>query len=260
MSPATSCKIVFVVLLVCLAFRTSDAGSLRPDHSLFTQVLQTYVKNGVVNYKGIKADSTFPKYISYLSSMNPREIDPRDTLAFWINVYNAFTIKVICDHYPVKSITDLNSGSLTISFLLKSTIWDDELVNINGKKYTLNFVENKIVRPAGDARVHFAMVCAAKSCPPLRSEAYEGDKLSDQFDDQGRIFMSLPDRNIFDIPKKRLQLSKIYDWFEDDFEKDSGSVIKFISRFVPADLAAQLKANEDDFDIDHLEYNWDLNE
>ncbi len=231
----------------------------KPDHSLFTQALKQNVKNGIVNYKAIKTDGRFKQYIEQLKKTDTTLIGPVEKLAFWINAYNAFTINIVIANYPLKSIKDLGAD-VVIGTIFKTTIWDKDLVEINGKKMSLNDIENNIIRKSGDARVHFAMVCAAKSCPPLRNEAYEGANLNEQLDDQGQIFLSDTNKNRINFEKKELVLSKIFDWFEEDFERDSKSVIKFIARFVPKEIADKLLSEEKEFDIDYLDYDWSLNE
>ena len=267
-TPAFRSVAVIVSLLLSLtiiSITVFAAGSVRPDHTLFTQVLKENVKNGVVNYKGIKADDRFKQYIDALKKVDTTSLDPKERLAFWINAYNAWTIKVVLDNYPLKSIKDLGAD-LVIGTIFKKTIWDKDLIEMNGGKMSLNDIENDIIREYHDARVHFAMVCAAKSCPPLRNEAYEGEKLSEQLNDQGKLFMSDTTKNKFGLEKKKLILSNIFNWFEKDFKRDvgfgkeKGTVVKFIARYVPKETADKLLANEKDIDIDHLDYDWSLNE
>jgi len=252
-------RVISLVVLFAISPVAVDAYAI--DHSLLTEVLKEYVKNGSVDYKGLKDDSRFLKYIQLLEGSDPTAIQPEDTLAYWLNVYNAFTLKVICDHYPLESIRDLNTGPLVFAYALKTTVWDKKFVTLNGKPYTLSEVEHEHLRTTGDARVHFAMVCAAKSCPSLRPEAYTTANLNAQLNEQGRLFMSQPYKNRFDLPRnKKIVISTIFDWFEEDFVRDSGSVVKFIARFVPSEVAQQLISLEQDLDIDYTEYDWSLNE
>jgi hypothetical protein len=234
------------------------------DNTEFTALLKDNVKDGRVNYKAIKQDPRLGNYLSQLSKTDPKTLSGKDEMAFWLNVYNAFTLKVICDHYPLKSITDLNSpggaGGLIFATIAKSTIWDKQTIEINGKKYSLNGVENDILRPKGDPRVHFAMVCAAKSCPPLRNEAFEGAKLNEQLEDQGRDFLAQSKKNSFDFSKKTCQISNIFNWFKGDFEKTGKSVLQYVSRFLPKDQGDILLANAGSFSINHTDYDWSLNE
>lgn len=234
------------------------------DNSTYTALLTEYVKNGRVNYKTLKQDTRLTEYLKQLSKTDPKTLSGQEELAFWLNVYNAFTLKVMCDHYPLKSITDLNTpsgaGGLIIATIVKSTIWDKPVVEIYGKKYSLNDIEHTILRPKGDPRVHFAMVCAAKSCPSLRSEAFEASKLNEQLEDQGRLFLAQTTKNNFDIRNKSCNLSKIFDWFKSDFEKPETSLIQYITRFLPKEQRDAILVNPNSFLIQYAEYDWSINE
>ncbi|MFQ5602375.1 MAG: DUF547 domain-containing protein [bacterium] len=260
---------VAALLLVQMVFAGGDSeiakklsqadGPIQPDHRLFTEVLQDHVKAGVVDYQAIKADPRFENYIESLRQTDPYQIRSEDFLSFWINVYNAFTIKIVCDNYPLKSLTDLHTGGFIISHIIKKTVWDKKYVELNGQKYTLNFIEHKLLRPIGDARVHFALVCAARSCPPLRSEAFESSRLDAQLNDQGRIFMSQTDKNRFDFANKVIYLSKIFDWFSEDFEKNGQSLLQFLTPFLSSEQTAFLEKYRYDVKIKHTDYDWRLN-
>ncbi len=230
------------------------SDSVGPDNSLLTQVLRENVKDGLVDYKAIKTDKRFADYIALLQKTDPNTISKKNRLAFWINVYNAFTIKVVVDQYPIKSIMSKTAYAFGKSNFQK------KVVNINGVQYSLNDVENDIIRPYGDPRIHFAINCAAISCPPIRAEAFEPARLNEQLDEQTRNFLNNPAKNSFDFTKKQAKLSKIFDWFKEDFEKYTTSVPEFISRYLPAEQAQQLRSAGKSFKIDHHDYNWDLND
>jgi hypothetical protein len=248
----------FIVFAFCTLTTTLSAAV---DNSLFTDVLHDHVSGGRVNYKAIKQDKRFADYLDVLKKTDPKTLTGKDELAFWINVYNAYTLKVVCDNLPLKSITDLNgAGGLVIATIMKSTVWDKKIVNVNGKEYTLNGVENDIIRSKGDPRVHFAMVCGAKSCPPLRNEAFEGAKLNEQLEDQGRDFLAQKKKNSFDITKKSCELSMIFNWFKGDFEKTGKPVLVYISRFLPKEQADHVAANAASYSIGYSEYDWALND
>jgi hypothetical protein len=258
--------IIFAIALTCnfCLCGTSTAGD-KLDNTLFTQVLQAHVKDGVVNYRGIKADKRFTLYMDMLKDVDTASINQRERLPFWINMYNAWTIKLVVDNYPLKSITDLGAD-LVLGAIFKTTVWDKKLVKIRGGTMSLNAIEHDIIRKYCDARIHFAIVCASKSCPPLRNEAFEAERLHEQLDDQARIFLSDSTRNILNPEAKHLQLSKLFSWFEGDFRKDcffakeNGSVIKFIARYVPKATAEKLRASEEEITIEYLDYDWSLNE
>jgi hypothetical protein len=127
-------------------------------------------------------------------------------LAYWINVYNAFTIKLIIDHYPVESIKDIGS-KIQVPFI--NSPWDIKLIEIEGKKYDLNNVEHSILRKDfEEPRIHFAIVCASFSCPKLRREAFTAEKLEEQLQEQAVDFINDPAKN--SISKNKAEVSKIF--------------------------------------------------
>jgi hypothetical protein len=245
---------IVAVFWLLLGARLEMAFAGSPDNTLFTQVLSENVKNGLVNYRAIKADKRFADYIALLQNTDPETIPANERLAFWINAYNAFTMKIVVDQYPIKSIMSKTAYAFGKSNFQK------KLTTINGKAYSLNDIENNIIRPYGDPRIHFAINCAAISCPPLRAEAYEPSRLSEQMDEQSRNFLNNPEKNSFDFVKNQAKLSKIFDWFKDDFNKYTTSVIDFISRYLPPEQEQKLRSAGKSLKINHHDYNWDLND
>ena len=230
-------------------------------HALFTEVLQDYVNAGEVNYTALLSDDRLQVYISVLENTNPDTItESKAQLAFWLNAYNAFTLQIILQNFPVKSINDLHWGGLYLGTVLKKTIWDKKFITIYGNSYSLNHIEHKIVRAFyDDARVHFALVCASKSCPPLRPEAYEASRLDAQLDDQARIFFSQPEKNHFDLEKQRAYLSKILDWFKSDFGANDEEILLFVAKYLPVNIAEAIKTDPKSWKIKHTKYDWSLN-
>ena len=249
-------------LLVSFLILIATTVSAEEQHVLFNSVLNKYVQNGRVNYKGLCKDPDLAKYISYLESSDPEKItDQKVRLAFWINAYNAYTLKIICDHYPVKSINDLHSGGTALGHVFKTTIWDKEIVVINHKATSLNNIEHKIIRPVfKDFRIHFALVCAAKSCPALRPEAYEGSKLDQQLDDQAKLFLSDGSKNRFDVATQKASISKIFDWYQKDFGNDNSKVLVAISKYLPDQIRKSIQSAPDKWEVAYTNYDWDLNE
>jgi hypothetical protein len=225
-------------------------------------VLKKYAQNGKVNYKELCKDPDLGKYISFLESSNPESFtNEKDRLAFWINAYKGYTLKIICDHYPVKCINDLHSGGAALGAVFKTTIWDKEIVVINHNATSLNNIEHKIIRPVfKDFRIHFAVVCAAKSCPALRSEAYEGPKLDQQLDDQAMLFLSDNSKNRFDVATQKASISKIFDWYQKDFGKAKSELLLAISKYLPDQIRKSIQSAPDNWEIDYTNYDWSLNE
>jgi len=183
-------KIIFLSTLFFLSYNITFAQSVDDQHSLFTQILQDYIINGLVNYQELKDDGRLDTYIEQLENTNPQKVvNEENRLAFWVNAYNAFTLKFIIDEYPVESINDLHWGGLYLGSLLGTTVWDDEKIVINRTELSLNNIEHDIIRKKfNEERIHFALVCASISCPPLRNEAYEGYKLEKQLCEQAELF------------------------------------------------------------------------
>ncbi|UCC95861.1 MAG: DUF547 domain-containing protein [Candidatus Omnitrophota bacterium] len=249
------CLMFFIFLLASPSFA-------QDQHQLFTGILKDHVKDGVVDYRSLCEDARFTKYMDQLINTNTDNLgSDKEKLAFWINVYNAWTLKIICDNYPVKSINDLHSGGLAIGMILKTTVWDKKLVTINNKKTSLSDIEHKILRPVfKDPRIHFAIVCAAKGCPPLRNEAYEADRLDRQLDEQGRLFLAQENKNSFMFDKRIAYISPVFGWFKEDFGKKPKAVLRFIARYLPKEKGNLLSQDTERWKIKYTNYDWSLNE
>lgn len=244
---------LLILILTGILFVAAENVPAQPNHrhGLFSELLSTYVHDGVVNYKEMRSDKRLDEYIGWLARTDPDTLpNKNEKLALWINAYNAYTLKVICDNYPVESINDLHSGGLIIGSVLKTTVWDKKLATVGGKAISLNTIEHEIVRPIfKDARAHFALVCASKSCPPLRSAAYEAETLDQQLDDQGRVFLTGPFWNEFDVAKRRATLSKIFSWYDSDFGSSDEEVLRFVARFLPDSLSRQVLQNPGEWKV-----------
>jgi hypothetical protein len=240
-------------IAVCYTGKTQPKGNSdhAPSNASWTKVLKTYVnQSGLVNYKGLLKDrGELNQYLSLLSSNPPSDKwSTNEKKAYWINAYNAFTVKLILDHYPVKSIKDIGPA-IQIPFV--NTPWAKKFFKIGGEEMKLDEIEHSILRKQfNDPRIHFTLVCASRSCPRLRNEAYEAATLDQQLDGQGKTFLADKSKNI--ISPDKLQVSKIFSWFKGDFTK-SGSLIQFLNKFSPVSINKNA-------DIDYLDYNWNLNE
>lgn len=211
-----------------------------PDHSAWDALLQKYVNSqGMVNYQGFKKDkAALDAYLENLSN-NPVQSawSGNEQLAYWINVYNAYTIKLIVDNYPVSSITKLKGGKP----------WDVKWIKLGTKTYSLNQVENEIIRPQfKEPRIHFAVNCAALSCPPLLNRAWTADKLNANFNRTTKAFINNPTFN--KITAGKIQVSKIFDWYGEDF----GNLIGYLNKYSDTKIRSNAK-------VEFLEYDWALN-
>jgi Protein of unknown function, DUF547 len=245
-------KQLFPIVLFFVGVITANAQN-KPSHELFDALLKKYVSaEGNVNYKGfIKDTLALNQYLNLLSKTPPDEKtwSQSEQIAYWINAYNASTIKLITKYYPIKSIKDIGS-SIQIPFV--NTPWDIRFIQIGKEKLDLNKIEHdKLRKHFNEPRVHMALVCASKSCPILLNEAYDSKRLEDQLNRQTKAFLADPFRNKISTDKP--QLSKIFDWYAMDFNNNGGSVRDFVNRYSRVKIKPEAK-------ISHLDYDWRLND
>lgn len=255
-------SLMFFSLAIALIMSPVKAVSAAEQHALLTGVLADHVRDGLVDYKNICKDNRFEEYLGQLSNTDVGLLSKEESMAYWINAYNTFTIQLICKNYPIKSINELHTGGLILGSVIGRTAWDKSFINVNGKSYSLGEIEHKILRPYfKDPRIHFAIVCAARSCPPLRSEAYEGFSLNNQLNDQGKIFLvKRADLNSFDADKRIANLSSIFSWFLKDFGRNSKELLEHLCAYLPESLSRDIKANPSAWKIKYNKYDWSLNE
>ncbi len=227
-----------------------DPGSHPISHQVWDSLLKTYVDDaGMVDYEGFARDSVnLNRYLDLLSqhAPNPRNWTNKEILAYWINAYNAFTIQLIIrfdPYYGIKKILPFN-----IPFVYSA--WDIRFIRINGQLMDLNDIEHGMIRSHfNEPRIHFALVCAAMSCPKLRNEAYTATKLDHQLEDQARDFINDPAKN--QIGAMAVNLSKIFGWYEGDFTHDL-SLPGYLNQYSRIKIESTAM-------IGYLEYDWRLN-
>jgi hypothetical protein len=222
------------------------------------RLLQKHVRPGkigdvelmVVDYQGLRDDPAWPKALEALAQ-TPEPADPAAKKAFWINAYNILAIKIVLDHYPVESIKDISGWF--------SSVWKAEAGQAAGAARTLDEMEHQILRSMGDPRIHAAIVCASVSCPDVRREAYRAERLEQQLDDQVRSFLANSNKGArLTDTNHILYVSKIFDWFSEDFEQENGQSLKiFLQRYLPADMAQSVS---DSTALDYFDYDWSLND
>lgn len=209
-------------------------------HDNFDALLKKHVSSsGVVNYQGFKKDEV--KLDTYLDALKKTNLEKswsqNKELAFWINAYNAYTIKLILKNYPVKSIMDLHNGKP----------WDVKWIKIDQRTLSLNNIENDIIRPKfNEPRIHFAVNCAAKSCPPLLNKAWTESNLNANLERQTKSFINNSNYNT--ITSDNVEVSKIFDWYGKDFGDLRAYLNKYSNTTIPAGTSINFKS-----------YNWDLN-
>lgn len=251
----TNAKSAFTPLLL-RRLSGDDSATTKPttaaiDQSLWDQTLKKNVHpGGWVNYEELHRDSSaLDAYIASLADVKLDAMDRDDKLATLINAYNAFTLRLILDHYPVKSIKDIPEKER----------WTAKRWNLGGHTWSLDNIEHQQIRPKfNEPRIHFALVCAAVSCPPLRSEAYVGSRLDAQLEDQTNYVHHHPRWFVFDAKTSVVHLTSLYKWYGKDFEEATGqSVLRFASRY-DAPLKAALDAERVPT-IEWMPYDWALN-
>lgn len=236
----------------------SKATAFDHAHAAWTRLLGNFVKDGWVDYAGLRGSrAELDAYLAALENVRPPEYEAwarPERLAFWINAYNAYTVRLILDHYPVESIKRI--GGLFRGPFSKTFI---PLKGLRGKDLSLDDVEHRILRKEFDEpRIHFAIVCASKSCPALGPEAYGAADLDRQLDEAARAFLADPKKNRIDRAKRALEISSIFKWFREDFEKAAGTLPAFLARFTDVETAKALREGEE-WKIGFLDYDWSLN-
>jgi hypothetical protein len=243
----------FLILTSGLSLHAFDHNYKKFDQILKSQVKKTASGYSTkINYKSIKTNpNNLQKVLNELSSVSEKEFqtfNQNQQLSFLINAYNAFTIKLIIDNYPVKSIKKIGG--------VFSSPWKKEFFQLRGKNTSLDAVEHEMLRKDYiEPRIHFGVNCASVGCPPLRAEAFVATKINDQLNEQALLFLNNPEQNTIDKINKKIVLSKIFSWFEGDFKKQSPSVVAYVLKIWGEDSS---KAK--DYDLDFRSYNWDLNE
>ena len=220
------------------------------NHKIWDELTKKYVnEKGFANYKGFIKDSTkLNEYLSVLSANHPSEEWTSDQRkAYWINAYNAFTVKLIVDNYPVESIKDLGGSIYKVN-----TPWDIKFIKIEDKEYDLNNIEHSILRKEWeDPRIHAAVNCASVSCPALRKGAFTANRLDQQLDEQMKAFVNDTSKNKLSADKVRI--SKLFKWFTGDFKIVSPSVIAYLNEFSNVNI-------DNNAEIEYIEYDWGLND
>ncbi len=248
-----------IILLIATVFTFSQCSlhilskSAPINHDEWTALVKKHVDaDGLVDYKGfIKDKAELQKYLDKLSAHAPsKKWSDNDKIAYWLNAYNAFTVKDIVDNYPVKSIKDLGANN---PIMFVNTAWDKKFFKIDGRSTSLNNIEHRILRQNfTEPRIHFALNCASMSCPKLRTEAYEGSKLDAQLTDQAKDFLADKHRN--QITATNPKVSSIFDFYGMDMTKWSGmDLISYINKYAPVKIKEGTK-------LQYLDYDWSLNE
>lgn len=244
---------------------TAASTTLAFDHAHkpWSEVLAAHVSERGVAYAKLKASRTkLDEYVKSLQAVTADEYKgwKRDEqCAFWINAYNAFTVQRVVDAYPIESMKDLGN--------LVTSVWDQKSIalgklrpDVGGDKLSLNEIQNKILRDTfKDARVHAALCSAAASSPELVKEAFTAARLDAQLDARAKAWLATAARNKFDRATSKAQVSKVFDWYKEDFVRDAGSVQGWLAKHAPESERTWI-ASAKPLKIDFLEYSWKLND
>jgi len=247
--------------IIYLVFCISSAYGFDHSHSKFNNILKNHLQisgpQTLFNYHTLKGNSTeLDTYNSELSAVKKKEFESwnsKQQLAFLINSYNSFTIKLIIDNYPLKSIRDIGG--------FFSSPWKKKFFTLLEEKQHLDHIEHGIIRVKfKESRIHFAVNCASLGCPPLYKEAFIADKLEEQLDSATKVFITNTSRNRIDTKNKRIYLSKIFKWYGGDFDKHNGSIMKFVSQYFDVSAEEKKQISQGKYKVSFLEYDWSLNE
>lgn len=255
------------VLIMFVSFGSSAfAQNLSVDASVdqasYNGLLKKYVLSRGVNFTGLCQDKRLDQYLAKVALTDPSQfLSDDEQLAFWLNVYNAYTLKAICDKYPVKNMAQLGFGPLLVSAALGKTVWDRPLVVVNRKRYSLKNIDHVVIRGRfKDPKIQFALYCGAVSCPPLRNEVYQPARLQEQLMDQANIFFNGSQWNAFDLESKTADLSPIMNWNAKYFGDNQKDILQFIAGFTSGKIRESLSNEPNAWMIQYNKYDLTIND
>ncbi len=250
-------KVITLILLIGIPFalfgRSSEKISTEEAFALLSSAFQKHVTSGLVDYPAISKDTDFKSFLKWLETADPKTLpDEKTKMAFWVNAYNALAIQnVIISSKPADK-------EWIASVLDVTGFFSTRTQKVAGQKLTLNKLEKEVAFPQfNDARLHFAFVCSALSCPLLPAMAYTADNIDILIKQVAWEFLQNPLKNRLDKKKKTLYLSQIFNWYRPDFEKDGKSLVDFLNPYFDETTQNFLQQNK--VQIKFLEYNWALN-
>lgn len=247
---------LMLLAAACAAGQEGASAAQWDSVEIWDGLLRAHGREGGLDYAGLAADEAdLDRYLESVRRADPASMPPARALAFWINAYNAVVAKFVLERYPgLESVRDVDG------------FFDELTFPVAGAERTLDEIETE-ARDSGDARVHFAVVCASTSCPDLLAEAYVGERLDEQLESQTRVFLADEAKGLrFDAAKEDLYLSSIFKWYAGDFTGGStvvaffarGKVVEWVLEHLPAELALQIEAA--DPSVTYLDYDWSLND
>lgn len=239
------------------AARIADAPAIMAAPEYWGDILTRYLHPGAdgltrFDYAALKASESgtanLGKYIDHLASQKPSTMSPNDAIAYWANLYNALTVQVVAENYPVNSIRKIKSG-------YRAGPWKRKLVTVEGRELSLDNIEHDIMRPTYQTpMVHYMVNCASIGCPNLKTTPWSSANLAATQEAAARAYINSPRGTKFS--NGRLQVSSIYKWFKADFGGNTAGVLAHLRQYADAELLAQLDGRKK---IDKYTYDWDVN-
>jgi hypothetical protein len=255
--PLNRCLAVVSAILLFAALPAS-ANDSSIDLDLYARLLKTHTRavdklvQVEVDYRLLAGSAEFKQIAGQVRRTKPSRLTPDEKLAFWINAYNILAIELITQHYPLDGIKELGS--------FFSPVWDLEVATIEGQSVSLGAIEHEILRKMGDPRIHGAIVCASLSCPPLARTPYRAATLDDDLSTAMRTWLASPQKGVaIEREPNIIRLSKIFDWFEEDFDS-RGGVLTAIEPYLPSDTATWIREHGRSARIRYFDYDWSLND
>jgi hypothetical protein len=249
------------MLVLLLALPQWAAAAPPPDYKPWQDLLaKHYDPAKGMRYKALKAQDkpALDRLRQQMALIDPAALSPKDRLAYWINLYNISVVGIVVDHYPVDSIRDISTDPI-----IRLNVFKKDSVATKSGKISLDTIENEKIREAfKDPRIHFAINCAAKSCPPIRPEPYVGARLDQQLDDQAQKFFNNTHNARFEKNERGVvvHVTKIMDWFEDDFEQWGGGRIAFLRKHLAPERRKIIDPSVKNVSLEFNDYSWDLND
>lgn len=243
---------------------SDESNSARIEHGLWQEILSGYLRvreSGTNRFdysmlkSNVKDTEKLVAYVDALQGVDPRKFSKAEQKAYWINFYNALTVKIVLEAYPVDSIRDIRKNWLT--GLIFPGPWNDVRAKVAGEDMTLDTIESGILRPIWqDARIHYALNCASIGCPDLLPTAFTADNTEAQLEAGARGYVN-DTRGVDFVDDDFIVVSSIYDWYQEDFGDSEEAVVKHLARYAEEDLAKRLSTFEGSLDY---EYDWNLNQ
>jgi hypothetical protein len=250
------CIVILALALGSLPALADDTRTI--DLELYGRILEAHTRatpdivGTRVDYRALETSDDWKRLVAQVRASTPSRMSADERLAFWINAYNILAIELVRVHYPVESIKDIGS--------FFSPVWNVEVAKIEGRTLSLGEIEHEILRKLDEPRIHAAIVCASVSCPPLARTPFRPTRLDEDLSAAMRRWLANHEKGLaIDRKTRTVRLSKVFDWFAEDFES-RGGVLAVISHYVSPDDAAWLRANAASARIRYFDYDWSLND